>query len=57
MKHLTINEVVKMVHPTSVAVNNPKIKGVPTRGDTLVSSFEVEYDEADGILLWIDIIK
>lgn len=56
MKYLTINEVVKMVNPTSVAVNNPKIKGVPTRGDALVYSFEVEYDEVDGVILWINIL-
>lgn len=51
----TIDELVKRVKPDYVAINNPKIKGVPTSGSTLVAHYEVEYDEGDGVMLWITI--
>lgn len=51
----TIDELVDLFHPTHVAINNPITRGIPTPGDTLVSSFQVEYDEMDGLLLWVTI--
>ena len=51
----TIDELVTLLHPTSVAINNPKLHNIPTPGTARVSSFEVKYDEAYGILMWITI--
>lgn len=52
---MTINELVAKFRPNYVAVNNPKIQGIPTLGTTLVDTYEVEYDESDGVMLWVNI--
>ena len=57
MNYKTIDELVALIRPTSVSVNNPVTRGVPTKGDALVESFKVEYDKVDGILMYVNILK
>ena len=52
----TIDDLVDLFHPNHVAVNNPKIAGVPTKGNAEVRKFEVENDPTDGIFLWVTIV-
>lgn len=51
---MTIDEIVKRIRPTHVAVVNPKIKGVPTPGNTKVESFHLDFEDTD-ILMWVTI--
>ena len=53
----TIDEIVAMVRPDYVGVNNPRRKGVPTPGTAKVKSFEVTYDRADGTMLYVTIAE
>ena len=55
MKLPTIEELVDLFHPDYVGVNNPIEHGTYTPGNTNVRSFHVDYDDADGILLYVDI--
>lgn len=56
MKYQTIDDLMDLFHPDYVSVDNPKMPGTVTPGNTFVRKFEVEYDEADGILLWVTIL-
>ena len=51
---MTIDDVVKIIRPDFVSVDNPRIKGIPTPGDTLVISYKVDLD-TDGIHLYVRI--
>lgn len=53
---MTIDDVVKMVHPDYVAVNNPAVRGVRTPGTAVVVSFEVDND-VDGVFLYVTIAR
>lgn len=50
----TIDELVDLFHPNFVGVNNPKVSGVPTRGDAKVVSFQVDED-TEGLFLYVNI--
>lgn len=55
MKLLTIEELVDLFHPDYVGVNNPAERGKKTPAETKVRSFQVDYDDADGVLLYVTI--
>ena len=50
----TVDEVVRMVKPDYVSIDNPVHKGKATHGDAYVSSFKVEYD-SDGVHMYVQI--
>ncbi len=52
---MTIDELVQLVKPDYVSVNNPKEKGVPTAGNTEVLKAEIDFDEVDGAMMYITI--
>lgn len=53
---MTIDDVVRIIHPDFVSVDNPRIKGIPTPGTTEVEDYHVDYD-VDGVHLFITIKK
>lgn len=52
---MTIDELVKKIKPDYVSVNNPKVQGEPTKGNAKVSSAHIDFDKADGIMLYVTI--
>lgn len=48
----TIDELVGKTYATAVAVMNPRVKGVPTPGYTMVEKYEVEHDCGE-VFLWV----
>ena len=51
---MTIDDVVRIIHPDYVSVDNPRIKGIHTPGNTIVVSYKVDLD-IDGIHLYVRI--
>lgn len=55
MYHPTIEELVDLWHPDYVSVNNPVEKEKWTPSDTPVMSVKVDFDDADGIMMYVTI--
>lgn len=53
---MTIDQIVKVVKPDYVAINNPREKGVPTLGTTEVEKVEIDFDKADGVCMYVTIV-
>lgn len=52
---MSIDDVVRQIKPDYVAIVNPKCHGVPTLGTAEVSEYKVEFDDGDGIIMWVTI--
>lgn len=50
----TIDELVDLLHPEFVSVDNPVTRGVGTSGSTRVASYKCDFD-VDGIHLYVTI--
>lgn len=49
----TLDELVFRVNPNYVSVDNPKVPGQKTPGDAIVSSFKVDCDPIEGLMMYV----